>query len=221
LSIGDRDDEKKYYKDDVAWTEAEATLRQVLTERGDNFVEAEGEAAFYGPKIDVQMKNVLGKEETAFTVQYDFVMPKRFALTYIDVDGQSKEGVVIHRSSIGALERIMAFLIEYYAGAFPLWLAPVQIKLLSVGVKHKDFCHELMQEWREKKFRVEVDDSDETVGNKTRKAVTEKIPYVLVIGDKEMESGQLAVRDRGADKARLIDKAEFIKEVEEKIGKKI
>jgi threonyl-tRNA synthetase len=221
LSLGDRSDDTKYFKNDEAWEIAENNLRDVLTERGDKFTEALGEAAFYGPKIDVQMKNVMGKEDTAFTVQYDFVMPERFALNYIDSDGQTKQGIVVHRSSIGALERIMAFLIEYYAGNFPVWLAPTQIKLLSVSAKHHDYCQKLAEEFKALKFRVEVDDGDETVGNKTRKAVNEKIPYILVIGDKEMESTNLNIRDRGEQKTREISKEDFIKEVGEKIKDRI
>lgn len=217
LSLGDRTDEKKYYKNNKAWDKAENVLRQVLQESGREFVEAAGEAAFYGPKIDVQMKNVVGKEDTAFTVQYDFVMPERFNLVYIDNDGQEKQAIVIHRSSIGALERVIAFLIEHYAGAFPLWLSPTQIKLLSVGEAHKDFCRQLEQEFRQLSLRVEVDDSDETVGKKTRKAVNEKIPYILVIGDKEMSGETLNIRDRGEQATRQLDKEAFVAEVLEKI----
>jgi threonyl-tRNA synthetase len=217
LSLGDRADTKKYFKNDQAWELAENNLRAVLQERGDKFVEAEAEAAFYGPKIDVQMKNVMGKEETAFTVQYDFVMPERFNLTYIANDGVEKQGIVIHRSSIGALERVMAFLIEYYAGAFPVWLAPTQVKLLAVGEKHHDFVGQLAREFGERGIRAEADLSDETVGNKTRKAINEKVPYILVIGDKEMDSQNLNIRDRGEQKTREISKEEFIKEVLDKI----
>ena len=217
LSLGDRSDEKKYFKDDEAWQTAEDNLRQVLVERNAKFSEAEGEAAFYGPKIDIQMKNVNGKEDTAFTVQYDFVMPKRFNLTYIDNTGEERQGIVVHRSSIGAMERIMAFLIEYYYGVFPVWLAPVQVKLLSVGGGHHEFCLDLLKQFREVGIRVEVDLNDETVGNKTRKAVAEKIPYLLVIGDKEMAASNLAVRDRGERVTREISKEDFIAEVLEKI----
>jgi len=220
LSLGDRNDDKKYFKNDAAWEIAENNLRDVLLERGDKFTEALGEAAFYGPKIDVQMRNVNGKEDTAFTVQYDFVMPERFALNYVDKDGQTKQGIVVHRSSIGALERIMAFLIEYYAGNFPVWLAPVQIKLLSVGEKHQDYCQKLAQEFKELKFRVEIDNGDETVGNKVRKATQEKIPYLLVIGDKEMESQNLAVRERGSQDNKGMEKTKFIAEVLERIKDK-
>src|ERR1700733_12209893 len=136
LSLGNRKDDSKYYKDDAAWDEAEDALRQVLKSQDVPFTEAEDEAAFYGPKIDIQMKDVRGKEDTAFTVQYDFVMPKRFNLVYTDKDGSEKLGLVVHRSSIGSIERILAFLIEKYEGAFPLWLSPVQIKVIPVRTQH-------------------------------------------------------------------------------------
>src|SRR6185437_380239 len=139
LSLGDRKEEKKYFKDDKAWDQAEDILRKVLVKRKSHFIEAPSEAAFYGPKIDVQMKNVNGKEDTAFTVQYDFVMPKRFNLTYINENGETEQPIVIHRSSIGAIERVMAFLIEKYAGAFPVWLAPVQVVLLPIADRHVEF----------------------------------------------------------------------------------
>jgi len=228
LSLGDRNDEKKYYKDDNSWDYAEGVLREVLKKRQAEFFEAPNEAAFYGPKIDIQMKNLYGKEETAFTVQYDFVMPKRFELSYIDKDGIKQEPVVIHRSSIGALERIIAFLIEHYAGAFPVWLSPVQVKILSVGESHIEFCQKLGDELKLAGIRCEIDAADETLGNKIRKSAGEKIPYVLVIGDKEMaaasakSSGEpmgdmLAVRDRGSKTARQISKPDFIAEVCAKI----
>ncbi|KKS35404.1 MAG: Threonine-tRNA ligase [Parcubacteria group bacterium GW2011_GWC2_42_12] len=225
LSLGDRHDDKKYYKDDVAWDNAEGVLRNTLKKIGAPYFEAEGEAAFYGPKIDVQMKKINGQEETAFTVQYDFVMPKRFAMKYVDRDGKENEPIVIHRSSIGCFERTMAFLIEHYAGAFPVWLAPVQVKIVSVGATHVKFCRKLSAEFKENNIRVEVDETDETVGNKIRKAVGEKVPYMLVVGDREMNSdpsagsgqAKLAVRDRGEKQTREIGKKEFIAEVTDKI----
>jgi len=220
LSLGDRGNNEKYYKDDAAWNKAEDILRNVLKKTGAPYFEAAGEAAFYGPKIDVQMKKVNGQEETAFTVQYDFVMPKRFKLNYVDKDGKEKEPIVIHRSSIGCFERTMAFLIEHYAGAFPVWLSPVQVKLVAVGESHVDYCQKLAQEFREQGIRTEVDASDETVGNKIRKAVNEKVPYMLVIGDKEMQSANLSVRDRGGKETREIAKNEFIAEVVEKVRNK-
>src|SRR3989344_3964204 len=149
LSLGDRANAEKYYKNDAAWEKGEEVLRTLLTKRGSNFVEAKDEAAFYGPKIDIQMKNVNGKEDTAFTVQYDFCMPDRFDLTYVGEDGKPHRAFVVHRSSIGAIERIMAFLIEKYAGAFPAWLAPVQVKVLSVSEKHAEYAQEVFATLKE------------------------------------------------------------------------
>jgi len=213
LSLGDRGAETKYFKDDAAWDKAEETLRSVLKGRKVESFEAVGEAAFYGPKIDIQMKNVFGKEETAFTVQYDFVMPKRFKLEYTNQNGQEDEPIVIHRSSIGAIERIIAFIIEKYAGALPVWLSPVQVQLIAVGESHVAYCQKIAAELQRSGVRVEIDDTDSTVGNKIRKAVSEKVPYMLVIGDKEINSDILAVRDRGALETREVNKTDFIAEV--------
>src|ERR1019366_1937826 len=138
LSLGDRANTEKYYKNDEAWEKGENLLRTLMQTRGSKFEEAKDEAAFYGPKIDIQMKNANGKEDTAFTVQYDFCMPSRFNLNYIGEDGLEHLAFVVHRSSIGAIERIMAFLIEKYTGAFPLWLAPVQVKVIPVRTNHNE-----------------------------------------------------------------------------------
>lgn len=189
LSLGKRGDDKKYYKDDKAWDAAEKILRDVLKKREAPFYEAEGEAAFYGPKIDIQLKNVMGREETAFTVQYDFVMPKRFSLSYIDSDGKEKEPIVIHRASIGAIERTMAFLIEKYAGAFPVWLAPVQVMVLPISDKHQEYAQKAHQELLEHNIRVELDSSSTTLGAKIREATLQKVPYLCIIGEKEIEAG--------------------------------
>ncbi|MDD5289640.1 MAG: threonine--tRNA ligase [Patescibacteria group bacterium] len=223
LSLGDRsDDNKKYYKDDEAWEKAETILREVLKEAKAPFFEAPGEAAFYGPKIDIQVKKVNGQEETAFTVQYDFVMPQRFDLAYINKEGKEEQPIVIHRSSIGCFERTMAFLIEHYAGAFPLWFSPVQIAVLSVAEKHAKHCEKLAQEFKDAGLRAEVWDENETVGNKIRKAVAQKIPYLIVIGDKELASEKLAVRLRGEKDTTEFEKDKFIahakKLVEERSG---
>ena len=220
LSLGDRKDTEKYFKNDKAWDEAETILRDVLKNRKCKFVEAESEAAFYGPKIDIQMKNVLGKEETAFTVQYDFVMPERFNLNYIDKDGKEKKAIVIHRSSIGAIERVMAFLIEHFAGAFPLWLSPIQVKIISVGEAHFTYCEELANKFKSQGIRVETDLNNETVGNKIRKAVSEKTPSMLVIGDKEVASNDLAVRVRGQEKILDIGLDKFITNLKKTIEDK-
>ncbi len=204
LSLGDRNDEKKYYKDDKAWDMAEEILRNSLKKRGTKFVESPGKGAFYGPKIDIQMVNANGKEDTAFTVQYDFVMPKRFGLTYVDNDGQKKEAVVIHRSAIGAIERVIAFLIEHYKGAFPLWLAPVQIKVLPVSDKSLAYAKKVASEFLSDNVRVEVDDRPEPLGGKIRDAQLQKIPYMIILGEKEEKAGTISVRTReGIDLGQL------------------
>ena len=196
LSLGNRLDEKKYYKDDAAWDYAEDVLRKVLIQRKSDFFEAPNEAAFYGPKIDIQMKNFAGKEDTAFTVQYDFVGPKRFELRYRDKEGQEKEPIVIHRSSIGAIERTMAFLIEHYAGAFPVWLSPVQAVVIPITEHHIEYARIVEEELKAVDIRVQINDTSERMNQRIRQAQMEKIPYMLVVGDKEVESGQVSVRLR-------------------------
>ncbi len=204
LSLGDRGDEKKYFKDDNSWDEAEAVLRSVLKENKSNFKEAAGEAAFYGPKIDIQMVNANGKEDTAFTVQYDFVMPKRFKLEYINEEGGKTEAVVVHRSSVGAIERIIALLIEKYKGSFPVWLSPVQVKVLPISEKQLDYANALGKQLLTKHLlRVEVDTRNETLGAKIRDAQNEKVPYMLIVGDKEIEKGEVSVRNRAGENSSM------------------
>jgi len=218
MNIGQSDNEK-YFKDDEAWEKAEKLLRGVLNKRKEDFEEALGEAAFYGPKIDIQMKNANGKEDTAFTVQYDFYMPKKFGLKYIDKDGKEKEPVVVHRSSIGAIERIIAFLIEFYAGAFPLWLSPVQVKILPIADSHNDFAKEVGKKLFEKGFRIEVDDNSDTLGKKISRVKKEKIPYYMVIGDKEKDSGTLKIEGRDG-KARELSLDVLMEELQKEIDSK-
>lgn len=217
LSLGSRKDSKKYYKDDKAWDYAENVLRSVLKEIKAPFFEAENEAAFYGPKIDIQMKKVNGQEETAFTVQYDFVMPKRFELTFKDKDGKEKEAIVVHRSSIGAFERTMAFLIEHYAGAFPTWLSPLQVKVIPVSEKHLDYAQKIEKELKEKNVRVEISEANETLGKRIREAELEKVPYSLIVGDREKENNSVSIRSY--KKGQLGDKKveKFIEEIEKEI----
>lgn len=215
LSLGDRSDEGKYYKNDEAWENAESVLREVLKSRNEPFYEAEAEAAFYGPKIDVQMKNVLGKEDTAFTVQYDFVMPKRFKLSYKDANNEEQEPVVIHRSSIGAIERVFAFLTEFYAGWFPLWLAPEQIRILTINDTVLDYVDEikqilanvvLMTPLRYNELRVAVDDRNESLGKKIREATGMKIPVQLIVGPKDKEAREVSVRTQAGEEKVALDK---------------
>lgn len=221
LSLGNRQDEKKYYKDDAAWDEAEEVLRSVLKEIKAPFFEAYNEAAFYGPKIDIQMKKVSGQEETAFTVQYDFVMPKRFKLKYVDKDGQEKQPIVIHRSSIGAFERTMAFLIEHYAGNFPTWLSPVQVKILPITDKNLSYAQKTASLMKEKNIRVEVDDRSEPLGAKIRDAQMEKIPYMLIVGDKEEKTGTVSERGRSGKNYGQFKLDKFIADITKEIDEKI
>ena len=216
LSLGDRANTEKYYKDDAGWEKAESLLRKLMQKRGVKFEEAKDEAAFYGPKIDVQMKNVNGKEDTAFTVQYDLSSPQRFELDYIGEDGQKHRAFVVHRSSIGAIERLMAFLIEKYAGAFPLWLAPVQVKVLPIGEAHFNYAIKTLEALQDANIRAEMDASDETLGKKVRNAKTEKVPYTVVIGDKEVEEQKLAVEGREA-KIGTLSIDEFVLRLKEEI----
>ena len=221
LSLGDRANAEKYYKNDAAWEKGEEVLRALLTKRGSNFVEAKDEAAFYGPKIDIQMKNVNGKEDTAFTVQYDFCMPDRFDLTYIGEDGKPHRAFVVHRSSIGAIERIMAFLIEKYAGAFPTWLAPVQVKVLSVSEKHAEYAQEVFAALKTAGVRAELDDSNETLGKKIREGKTEKIPYLLVVGDKEVGAKTVTIESRDKGKLEAAPLESFISKLQSEIAARV
>jgi threonyl-tRNA synthetase len=221
LSLGDRNDEEKFSKDDEQWDHAEKVLRHALEKRNAKFDEAPGEAAFYGPKIDIQMRNVNGKEDTAFTVQYDFVMPKRFNLTYTDSNGDEIQPVVIHRSSIGATERIIAFLIEKYAGAFPAWLAPVQVALLPISDKHNEFAEEVNKELLEAGIRSEVDSRSERLQAKIRDASLQKVPFMGIIGDKEREAGAVSARARGGEDLGVLKIASLIDKLKQTIDKKI
>ncbi|MEK7662440.1 MAG: threonine--tRNA ligase [Patescibacteria group bacterium] len=196
LSLGNRENTKKYYKDDNGWDKAEGLLRKLMKKRGVKFVEAKDEAAFYGPKIDIQMKNVNGKEDTIFTVQYDLSSSERFNLVYTGEDGKEHRAFVVHRSSIGSIERTIAFLIEKYAGAFPLWLSPVQAIILPISEKHFEYAKNIHGALKEAGIRAEIDESNETLGKKIRNAKMQKIPYLLVVGDKEMESETITVENR-------------------------
>jgi len=199
LSLGDRSNEKKYFKDDAMWDEAETVLRTVLVKRNASFYEAPDEAAFYGPKIDVQIKNIHGKEETAFTVQYDFVMPKRFNLTYTNEEGKEVEPVVVHRSSVGAIERTMAFLIEKYGGAFPLWLSPVQVIVVPIAERHNEGAVRVAELLKKKGIRAEADLRSQPMQAKVRDGSLQKVPYLAIIGDTELNSNTVSVRTRSGE----------------------
>jgi threonyl-tRNA synthetase len=191
---------EKYVDKPEMWESSIRMLREVLTESGVPFFEADGEAAFYGPKIDVQVKDVLGREETLSTIQADQHLPNQFGLEYKDSDDTPKRPVMIHRGVISTMERMMSYLIELYAGAFPVWLAPVQVALVPIADRHFEFARKLADELLDKDYRVDADLSDKRMNAKIRDAQLQKVPYILVIGDKEMAANAVAVRLRtGAD----------------------
>lgn len=196
LSLGNPQDKKKYYQSPEDWRYGEDLLRQVLKDRQAPFYEAPDEAAFYGPKIDVQMKNVLGKEDTAFTVQYDFCLPQRFKLEFINQEGQPEQPVVIHRSSVGALERTLGFLIEHYAGAFPTWLSPIQAVVIPITDTQEAYARQIGDALIQASIRGQVW-TDGSMQKRIRSAEKQKIPYMLVVGDKEQDANTISVRHRG------------------------
>ncbi|MCK4539854.1 threonine--tRNA ligase [Candidatus Parcubacteria bacterium] len=221
LSVRDYAHPEKYIGDMKDWDECEKILQEISNEMKLDAKKCEGEAALYGPKLDFMFKDATGREVQIPTIQLDFATPKRFNMTYIDKKGKEKTPVMIHRAILGSYERFLMLLIEHFAGAFPVWLSPVQAKIISVGESHIEYCKTLAKEFMDNDIRVEVDNSDETVGNKTRKAIKEKIPYILVVGDKETKSNKLSIRDRGSGEIRNLKKTEFIKEVKNKIENKI
>ncbi|MCG7409823.1 threonine--tRNA ligase [Paenibacillus sp. ACRRX] len=197
LSYRDPQDTEKYFPDDAMWEMSQRMLREVVEEMGLPFFEAEGEAAFYGPKVDVQIKTALGKEETLGTAQLDFLLPERFQLEYVGEDGLKHRPVVIHRGIISTMERMTAFLLENFAGALPLWLSPVQAKILPVSPNYEEFAKEVEEQLREAGIRVEADVRNEKLGYKIREAQLEKMSYMLVVGENEKNNGAVSVRKRG------------------------
>jgi len=220
LSLWDPKKPEKYLGEPAVWEKSQKLLTEILIENKIDFVSAEGEAAIYGPKMDLISRDSIGREWQLSTIQLDFIMPERFKLVYTDSNGKEKTPVMIHRAIIGSPERFMGIIIEHYAGAFPVWLSPVQVKIVSVAETHISASQKLAAEFKANGIRVEVDEANETVGNKIRKAVSEKVPYMLVIGDKEMNGELLSVRDRGAQETREIKKDKFIAEILEKIQKR-
>ena len=211
LSLRDKDNKEKYYDDDEMWEKAESQLREILIELGVKFYEAKGEAAFYGPKLDVQVKSAVGHDVTVSTCQLDFLLPERFELEYIGEDGEKHRPVVIHRAILGTSDRFMCFLIEETKGAFPLWLSPVQVKILPISEKQHDYCKDILEKLQKEGIRVKFDDRNEKVGYKIREAQMEKVPYMLVIGDKEKENNEVTVRSREEADIGTMKLDEFIK----------
>jgi len=197
LSYRDPADKEKYFDNDAIWEMAQRELKETMDELELEYFEAEGEAAFYGPKLDVQVRTALGKDETLSTVQLDFLLPERFELTYKGNDGQDHRPVVLHRGVVSTMERFVAYLIEEYKGAFPTWLAPVQVKLIPVSSVHEDYAREIKAILLKKGIRVETDFRDEKLGYRIREAQVNKVPVMLVLGDKEVESREVNIRRYG------------------------
>ncbi len=217
LSLRDKNDKHKYFDDDEMWEKAEAELREILTEIGIPFYEAEGEAAFYGPKLDVQLKSAIGHDVTVSTCQLDFLLPERFELEYVGEDGEPHRPVVIHRAILGTLDRFMAFLIEETKGAFPTWLAPVQVKVLPISEKHIEYAEKVRETLEQRGIRVEVDSRAEKIGYKIREAQLKKVPYMLVVGDKEKEINAVGVRKRGEGDIGQMTLTEFANKIENEV----
>ena len=217
LSLRDKNNKEKYIDNDAMWETAESQLRDILKELNIDFYEAEGEAAFYGPKIDIQIKTALNHDVTIPTCQLDFALPERFDLTYIGEDGKEHRPVVIHRAILGSSDRFISFLIEETKGAFPTWLAPVQVKLLPISDSQVEYCQKIKSELMKNKVRVELDDRNEKIGYKIREAQLEKVPYMLVIGDKEVEANTVSVRSRKEGDIGAIKVEEFISKIKYEI----
>mgnify|MGYP002802815745 FL=1 len=220
LSLRDKNNKEKYIDNDEMWETAESQLRQILKELNIDFYEAEGEAAFYGPKIDIQIKTALNHDVTIPTCQLDFALPERFELEYIGEDGKAHRPVVIHRAILGSSDRFISFLLEETKGNLPLWLAPTQIKILPITDKEHDYCHKLREELLKDGIRVEVDDRNEKTGYKIRDAQLHKIPYMLIIGPKEVEKNTVSIRSREDGDIGTMDIEEFKNKVLEEVKNK-
>ncbi|MCD4705068.1 threonine--tRNA ligase, partial [bacterium] len=213
LGLWDSKHPEKYLGEAKVWEKSQKMLEELLKDNQIKYEAEEGEAAIYGPKMDLVAEDSLGREFQISTIQLDLITPGRFKLTYTDEKGEDQTPIMIHRAIIGSPERLMGILIEHYAGAFPLWFSPIQVKIISVGEGHIEYCQKLAKEFEDNNIRVEVDSANETVGNKIRKAVKERSPYMLVIGDKEMGSDQLAVRVRGSEAVQNVEKENFIEKI--------
>lgn len=219
LSLRDPDDTEKYFGNDELWEKSESELRDVLNSLGVDYYEAKGEAAFYGPKLDVQVRSAIGHDVTLSTIQLDYQLPERFELTYIDENGAKVRPVVIHRAILGSMDRFIAFLIEETKGVFPCWLAPTQVEIIPVSLEHhSEYSQNLLTKLRRNKIRTELDSRDEKLGYKIREAQTRKIPYSLVIGDNEVNNNTVTYREYGHQEQITVTIDEFIKLIEDRIN---
>ena len=218
LSYRDPKNTKKYFANDEMWERSQSMLKKAMDDMGLDYVEAEGEAAFYGPKLDIQTKTALGADETMSTIQLDFMLPERFNLTYVGQDGEEHRPVMIHRGIVGTMERFIAYLIEIYKGAFPTWLAPVQVEVIPVNLDaHSDYAKKVRDELNKRGFRAEADLRNEKLGYKIRESQTQKVPYTLVLGDKELKDNSVNVRRYGTEEEVAKDFNEFINEIDQDV----
>lgn len=220
FSKWDPNNKEKYIDDPQAWEETQNMMKKMLDHIGLDYKEADGEAAFYGPKLDIQFKNVFGKEDTLFTVQVDFALADRFDMVYIDSDGQKKRPYIVHRSSIGCYERTLAMLIEKYAGALPLWMMSEQVRLMNITDAAAEYCREFAEKLRRLGVRVHVDDRQEKIGYKIREARNERIPYMLIAGERELQDGTFSIRRRGEGELGAMDQNTFLEMVQKEIEDK-
>ncbi|AXN37830.1 MULTISPECIES: threonine--tRNA ligase [Peribacillus] len=220
LSYRDPQDKEKYFDDDAMWEKAQSMLKSAMDELGLDYFEAEGEAAFYGPKLDVQVRTALGKDETLSTVQLDFLLPERFDLNYVGEDGKQHRPVVIHRGVVSTMERFVAYLIEEYKGAFPTWLAPIQAQVIPVSPEvHLDYAKEVQEKLKAEGIRVDLDTRDEKIGYKIREAQMQKIPYMLVVGDNEAQEGSVNVRKYGEQKSETVAFEDFVSAIKAEVSR--
>jgi threonyl-tRNA synthetase len=215
-----KSNKSKYIDNDKAWNETEALMKKILDNIGIEYVEADDEAAFYGPKLDVQARNVYGKEDTIITIQLDFAAAHSFDMTYIDENGTKQYPFVIHRSSIGCYERTLAMLIEKYAGAFPFWICPVQVKVMSLTDRTADYAKDIVSKLLALGIRAEVDVRNEKIGYKIREAQLEKVPYMFIVGDKEQEENKISVRSRKEGDLGSKTVEEFIARINDEVENK-
>ena len=220
LSKWDPANKKKYLGDDEYWNRTQEALREVLREKGVDFVEADGEAAFYGPKIDIQAKNVYGKEDTMITIQLDCAIAENFDMYYVDQDGEKKRPYIIHRTSLGCYERTLAWLIEKYAGKFPTWLCAEQVRVLPISDKYEEYANKVCAELKKNGVDATVDNRSEKIGYKIREARMDRLPYMLVVGQQEEADGTVSVRSRFAGDEGVKPLAEFINAICEEIRTK-
>lgn len=217
FSKWDENNKEKYIGSKEEWEKVQGEMRRILTDLNIPFFEADGEAAFYGPKLDIQIKNVFGKEDTIITVQIDFQIAERFQMEYTDSDGKKKNPYIIHRTSLGCYERTLAYLLEKYAGALPLWLSPEQVRVLTISENYDDYAAEILKELQANDIRAELDIRNEKIGYKIREALNEKVPYLIIVGEDEQNNKTISIRGRGFENKTGLLLSDFIARLKEEI----